>query len=64
MAAASPAKPPGPRYQVVTVARNSTLPGIAARHGVPGGHQALAKLNAIKDPSLIYPGQKIRVPAS
>lgn len=41
---------------------NSTLWGIATHYDVKGGYQALAKLNNISDPSLIYPGQKIKVP--
>lgn len=43
---------------------NSTLWGIATHYNVKGGYQALAKLNSISDPSLIYPGQKIKVPIS
>jgi LysM repeat protein len=70
-AAAAPAKPAAPKYTTVTVAKwtatdapwNSTLSGIAAHYHVTGGYQALAKLNGIKNPNLIYPGQTIRVPA-
>ena len=58
------------QYTTVTVAKwtptntpwNSTLSGIAAHYNVKGGYQALAKLNGIKDPNLIQPGQKIKVP--
>ena len=64
-----PPKPP-PKYRTITVAKwtktntpwNSTLWGIATHFKVKGGYQALAKLNGIKDPDLIYPGQKIKVP--
>jgi LysM domain len=64
--------PPGkkPSYVTVTVARyqgrntpwNGTLSGIAAHYHVKGGYQALAKLNGIKNPNRITPGQKIKVP--
>jgi hypothetical protein len=64
-----PTKPA--QYKIVQVARytednppwNSTLWGIAQHEAVKGGWQALAKLNGIKDPRHITPGQKIRVPA-
>lgn len=68
-----PVKPPAkkPQYKIITVARynddnppwNSTLSGIATHLGVKGGWQELAKLNGIRNPKLIRPGQKIRVPA-
>jgi cytoskeletal protein RodZ len=68
-AAKAPAKS---KYDTVTVAKwtatntpwDSTLSGIAAHYHVKGGYQALAKLNGIKNPNLIYPGQKIKVPVS
>jgi nucleoid-associated protein YgaU len=41
---------------------DSTLSGIASHYDVAGGYEALAKLNSISNPNLIYPGQKIRVP--
>ena len=73
-----PAKPPArppvkkPQYKIVKVARytednppwNSTLWGIATHLGVKGGWQELARLNGIKNPKLIRPGQSIRVPVS
>ena len=67
----SPSPAPGPHYIYVTVvpwtARNppwnSTLWGIATHYNVPGGYQALASLNGISNPSLIHPGQQIKVPA-
>lgn len=68
---------PGQQYTTVTVGRwtatpgknnlapwNSTLWGIATHYHVNGGYQALAKLNGIKDPSKLTPGQKIKVPIS
>jgi len=62
-------KPAAQQYTVVTVVPfadpapwNSTLWGIATHYNVPGGYQALAKLNNISDPNLIHPGQQIRVP--
>jgi LysM repeat protein len=74
----APPAPPKPsvkkaaaqKYAEVTVVKwtskntpwNSTLSGIADHYKVPGGYQALAKLNGIKDANLIYPGQKIKVP--
>lgn len=71
-------KPKGkPTYQWVTVGKwtptpgknnlapwNSTLWGIATHFNVKGGYQELAKLNGIKNPNLIHPGQKIKVPVS
>lgn len=69
-----PAKPPTPtpaaKYTTVTVGKftepnppwDSTLSGIAAHYHVPGGYQALAKLNGIQNANLIHEGQKIKVP--
>lgn len=48
---------PGPIYY--TVKKGDTLSGIAARYGTT--YQKLAKTNNIKNPNLIYPGQKIRI---
>lgn len=64
--------PKGQKYTTVTVTKwtpnntpwNSTLSGIAGHYGVKGGYASLAKLNGIKNPNLIYPGQKIKVPVS
>jgi LysM repeat protein len=60
----------GQQYVTVTVAPwnpasppwNSTLWGIATHYHVPGGYQALARINGIPNPSLIRPGQQIQVP--
>lgn len=66
--------PPGHATHYVTVtvqpftSKNppwqSTLSGIAAHYNVPGGYQALAKLNGISDPNIIHPGQQIKVPVT
>ena len=67
----APPKPPAQQYTIVDVVPfadpapwDSTLWGIATHYNVPGGYQALATLNGIKDPNLIFPGEKIRVPVS
>ena len=44
---------------VYTVKKGDTLSGIAAKHGTT--YQRLAKANKIKNPDLIYPGQKIEI---
>lgn len=53
-------KPPTPGIEYYTVVRGDTLTNIAHRHGI-----TLARLEAmnpqIKNPNLIYPGEKIRV---
>lgn len=65
---ATPPKPKAQTYTTVTVAKwtakntpwQATLSGIAQHY-----HTTVAKLaalNGIKDPNLIHPGQKIRVP--
>lgn len=43
-----------------TVVRGDTLAAIAERHGVD--RHALAELNGIDNPDLIYPGQVVRIP--
>ncbi|EGK11207.1 LysM domain protein [Desmospora sp. 8437] len=50
----------GASYTTVSVAKGDTVYGIAREHGsnVP----TIAKLNGLKDPSLIRVGQKLRVP--
>lgn len=55
-AAAAPAK----KDKVYTVKKGDTLSGIASKYGTT--YQALAKYNGIENPSLIYPGQKIKIP--
>jgi LysM repeat protein len=61
---------PEQQYTTVTVAPwnplsapwNSTLWGIASHYHVAGGYQTLAQINDIANPSLIRPGQQIKVP--
>jgi len=58
------------QYTTVTVAPwnpvsapwNSTLWGIASHYEVTGGYQTLAQFNGISNPSLIRPGQQIKIP--
>lgn len=59
--ASAPTKKPsgGGTY---TVRAGDTLSGIAAKHGTTW--QALAKLNGLDNPNLIYPGQKLKVGGS
>jgi lysozyme len=48
---------------VVTVSAGDTLSGLAAKHLGDGGRwKELARLNGIKDPRGIRPGQKLRLP--
>ena len=47
---------------VYTVKRGDTLSGIARKYGTT--YQYLAKLNKIKNPNLIYVGQKIYISKS
>lgn len=42
-----------------TVQSGDTLSGIASKYGT--NYQAIAKLNGLSNPNLIYPGQKLRV---
>lgn len=55
--AKKPSQPSAATYY--TVKRGDTLSGIAKKYGTT--YQNLAKMNGIKNPHLIYPGQKIRV---
>ncbi len=55
-------KPEAADGKVHVVARGETLSTIAAANGVDVG--ALAEMNRIDDPSLIRPGQRIRLPES
>ena len=49
-------------YGTYTVVRGDTLSGIAARFNTTVG--ALAQLNNITNPNLIFPGQQLRVPGA
>jgi LysM repeat protein len=55
--APSPAPPSG---RVYTVRRGDTLSAIALRYGV--SVWALVQANHLRNPSLIYPGQQLRIP--
>ena len=51
---------PEPGYILYTVARGDTLIGIARRYGTTA--EELARINGLENPSLIYPGQKLKIP--
>jgi LysM repeat protein len=60
---ATAARPTAPEAQdaptdVHTVAKGETLDQIAAKHDVDAAH--LQRINAIKRPDLIWPGQKLK----
>ncbi len=57
-----PAAPAKPKETVYTVKAGDTLSGIAAKYGTT--YQKLAEYNNIKNPNLIYVGQKIKIPGS
>jgi lysozyme len=59
--AASPAAPApkAPAAATYTVKAGDTLSAIAAKYGT--SYQELAKLNGIKDPNKIYPGQVLKI---
>ena len=52
---------PTPSGQTYTVRRGDTLSGIARRYGVSAW--ALAQANSLRNPSLIYVGQVLRIPS-
>lgn len=52
---------PAPSGQTYTVRRGDTLSAIALRYGVSAW--SLAQVNGIRNPSLIYVGQVLRIPA-
>jgi LysM repeat protein len=54
-----PKPPPRPGYPTYKVVEGDTLSGIATRHNV--SVEALVRLNGIKDPDKIYPGQVLRL---
>lgn len=52
-------KSAGQTAQYYTVQTGDTLSGIASKHGT--SYQAIAQLNGISNPNLIYEGQRIRI---
>lgn len=48
--------------EVYTVKKGDTLSGIASKYNTT--YQKLAEYNGIANPNLIYPGQKIKIPAT
>lgn len=58
---ASPAPAPAPSGQTYVVQRGDTLSAIAMRYGV--STWALAQINGIRNPSLIYVGQALTIPS-
>ena len=52
--------PPAPVFTTYTVRTGDTLADIGARHGVT--RDELARVNAIDEPDLIFPGQELRIP--
>ncbi|HDQ72833.1 MAG TPA: LysM peptidoglycan-binding domain-containing protein [Chloroflexi bacterium] len=58
---ATPSPQPSPSGQTYTVRRGDTLSAIALRFGV--SMWALARANGISNPSFIYVGQVLRIPA-
>ena len=49
---------PAPAARVYTVRSGDTLSGIAGRLGTSWQH--LARVNGLRNPNLIYPGQKLK----
>ena len=49
----------GSKAEYYTVKSGDTLSGIAKKYGTT--YQKLAQMNGIKNPNIIYAGQKIRV---
>ncbi len=60
--AATSAPRPSPAAGSVTVRGGDTLSDIALRHGV--GVAALARANAISNPRMIFPGQRLTIPGA
>lgn len=59
---ARPAPPPAPKVYVHTVVKGDTLWAIAAHYlADPWRYRELAKLSHIRDPDLIYPGDRVRI---
>ncbi len=59
---ARPAPPPAPKVYVHTVVKGDTLWAIAEHYlADPWRYKELAKLSHIRDPDLIYPGDRVRI---
>ena len=58
----SPSPSPSPDYVTYVIQSGDTLSGIAQRFGTT--YQAIASLNGISDPDLIYTGQILQIPGS
>ena len=56
----SPSPSPSPDYVTYVIQSGDTLSGIAQRFGTT--YQAIASLNGLSDPNLIYAGQTIKIP--
>lgn len=56
----SPSPAPTPNYITYVIQPGDTLSGIALRYGTT--YQAIAALNGLPNPNLIYAGQTIRIP--
>ena len=57
-----PEPEPEPEYILYTVVKGDTLIGIARRYGTTA--EELAQINDIENPSLIRPGQVLKIPVS
>ncbi len=53
-------KDEAPRFRTYTVKAGDTLSEIGQRFGVP--YMEIARINQIKNPDLIFPGQKFKIP--
>lgn len=61
----APKKTSSPKYKTVTVRKGDTLSELTERYGKGGSkshYMEAAKLNKLKDPNKIYPGQKLKIP--
>ena len=58
----APAPPPAPTVHIHVVVKGDTLWAIAERYlNDPWRYRELAKSSRIRNPDLIYPGQKVRI---
>ena len=55
---------PGVRARTYTVRKGDTLSGISKKYtGKASNYPSLARSSGIKNPNLIYPGQRINLPS-